>query len=296
VDRGGSVFLPVGAALASAGGVVAAGLTGGGWAILLAGLAGLLAGAAVRLHLRVRADHRRVLAALAHRDRLLQHAARLQARSELTGMVVHRLRNQLQVAAGHTSLGLHEAPAERSARLREVEAAIIACRELTDVLLGGPVRAQAQDVDAAALVARTAGALRHLLPLEVELQVAVPDRPAMVCAAAGELEDALVNLIVNASQAVGAQGRILISLRSADGVVTIAVADDGPGIAPEHLPQLFQPFFTTKGPGFGTGLGLASVERFARSNGGAVDVQSRPGEGACFTLRLPAAQGAALRA
>ncbi|MGH7341018.1 MAG: sensor histidine kinase, partial [Candidatus Rokuibacteriota bacterium] len=97
---------------------------------------------------------------------------------------------------------------------------------------------------------------------------------------------AFANLIRNAREAAGPGGLLEIDV-SCDGPGRVAIrfSDDGPGIAPEHLPRLFQPFFTTKEGGHG--LGLALVHRVAQAHDGEVRVESRPGSGTAFTLALP---------
>lgn len=101
-----------------------------------------------------------------------------------------------------------------------------------------------------------------------------------------QLAQVLHNLLRNGLEAVGAQGRVRVSARREGAEVAIAVADDGPGIRPEDLPRLFEPYFTTKEAG--TGLGLAISERIVKEHGGRIEVESRLGQGATFTVRLPA--------
>jgi signal transduction histidine kinase len=95
---------------------------------------------------------------------------------------------------------------------------------------------------------------------------------------------------MNALQAVGRRrdGRIVLATRCAGDLAVIEVTDNGPGIARELHERIFDPFFTTKDPDQGSGLGLAIAFDIARDHGGLLDVRSRPGEGATFTLRLPA--------
>lgn len=107
-----------------------------------------------------------------------------------------------------------------------------------------------------------------------------------------EVEQVLVNLLTNAEQAMHAahgRGHLRVATRSAGDAVEVAIADDGPGIAPEHLSRLFDAFFTTKAVGVGTGLGLSIARRIARDHGGDLLAASTPGSGATFTLRLPTA-------
>ncbi len=110
-------------------------------------------------------------------------------------------------------------------------------------------------------------------------------------ARAGELREVLMNLLENARDAVGADGNVTVSAQRVDGRIELHVADDGPGIPAELLPRIFDPHFSTRSSG--TGLGLAIVRRLVESWGGSVSVDSRPGEGTRFTVRIAASDDAA---
>ncbi len=104
------------------------------------------------------------------------------------------------------------------------------------------------------------------------------------------LTQVLVNLLLNAAQAIGPNhGQIRLTAVQADGWLELCIADSGPGIAAEILPQIFKPFFTTKAPGQGTGLGLPICQSIIQQHGGTISVGSSPIGGSAFTLRLPAA-------
>jgi len=125
---------------------------------------------------------------------------------------------------------------------------------------------------------------------DAELVLPAPPGPCLVAVGHEELVGVLVNLVGNALDALPAgRGRVEVALRRGDGAIELEVRDDGVGIAPEHLPRLFDFFFTTKPPGKGTGLGLSLVDRVVRNAGGVVRVASEPGRGACFTVVLPTA-------
>ena len=110
---------------------------------------------------------------------------------------------------------------------------------------------------------------------------------------AAELEQVILNLVLNAFDAVGPSGRIAIRTREdPDGGVRLQVEDDGCGIAPEHLPKLFEPFFTTKPVGRGIGIGLSTCYHIIQAHGGDIGVDSTPGRGSRFTVQLPAARKA----
>jgi signal transduction histidine kinase len=102
-----------------------------------------------------------------------------------------------------------------------------------------------------------------------------------------QVTEALVNLLVNAHEAMPEGGRVTVSIRLDRGRVAVEVADTGCGIPPDHMTRIFEPFFTTKASG--TGLGLTNVKRLVEDNGGAIEVHSEPGVGTRFALRFPPA-------
>jgi signal transduction histidine kinase len=124
-----------------------------------------------------------------------------------------------------------------------------------------------------------------------------PQETMQVMGCDGELQQVFTNLIVNALDAMNEAGaggapcapggRLAVSLSAEDESVVVRVADTGPGIAPDKLETIFQPFYSTKLNRGGTGLGLAISHEIVRRHGGELSAASRPGEGACFTVRLP---------
>ena len=106
-----------------------------------------------------------------------------------------------------------------------------------------------------------------------------------------QLQQVLVNLLLNARDALTAGGTLKVAARPDHQRLRIDVADNGAGIAPEHLRYIFDPFFTTKAPGRGTGLGLAIAARIVEGFGGRITVVSHPGGGSCFTVWLLLAEG-----
>jgi signal transduction histidine kinase len=122
-----------------------------------------------------------------------------------------------------------------------------------------------------------------------------PDDPIRIPIDPGLIEDAVLNLIINAIDAVESNGQVSVRIARVESEraddsedAIIEVSDTGRGIPEEHLTQIFNAFFTTR-PG-GTGLGLPAVRRIARAHGGNVEVKSSLGEGSTFTLRLPVTQ------
>jgi len=113
-----------------------------------------------------------------------------------------------------------------------------------------------------------------------------PDLPAVPCYPQ-RLGQVFINLLVNAGQAIEKRGQVLLSTRSEGGEVIVKIRDTGRGIAPENLSKLFEPFFTTKDVGAGTGLGLHVAYKIVTAHRGRIEIQSVPGQGTEFTVRLP---------
>jgi signal transduction histidine kinase len=112
--------------------------------------------------------------------------------------------------------------------------------------------------------------------------------PRVLCAPQ-QLRQVFLNLIINAAQAVEPGGTVLVATRREGDHVIVSVADDGCGIPPHLLDRIFDPFFTTKPVGVGTGLGLGIAHQIVTSHGGEIQVESTPGIGTVFRVRLPAA-------
>jgi len=121
----------------------------------------------------------------------------------------------------------------------------------------------------------------------IELSCALCPQMPMLAADAGQLTQVLVNLVVNAVQAMPRGGRLTIETQVQDGHVACSVQDTGVGMTEEVLDRLFVPFFTTKEVNQGTGLGLPVVHGIITSHGGTIEVASTPGTGTKFTIRLP---------
>lgn len=124
------------------------------------------------------------------------------------------------------------------------------------------------------------------VPAGVRLVRELADTPPLHCHP-GQLNQALLSLLLNAVQAVNGQGEVVMKTMAGKGEVLVQVSDNGDGIAEENLSRIFEPFFTTREVGQGSGLGLTVCRDIIRAHGGTIEVQSRTGEGACFTVRLP---------
>jgi len=131
--------------------------------------------------------------------------------------------------------------------------------------------------------------LNHLLKDRVAVQRFLGELPPVVCIRS-QIDQVFLNLLANAAQAIQGEGSIAIETRAADGMAVVAIADSGPGIAPEVAGRIFDPFFTTKPVGEGTGLGLSISYEILKKHGGDIQAGNRPEGGAVFTVRLPIAR------
>jgi signal transduction histidine kinase len=147
------------------------------------------------------------------------------------------------------------------------------------------------DVDLRETISSTLSLVQHdLNHAEIEVAVVIPDSPPIVVGDPGALKQILLNLVKNAADAsCGAGARIEVSVREEKDWACIDVTDNGEGIHPDVMDRLFEPFYTTKEAGDGTGLGLAMCQNIAKAHGGSVSAYSELGQGSTFTLRLPLA-------
>jgi signal transduction histidine kinase len=163
------------------------------------------------------------------------------------------------------------------------------CRRITGGLLGF-ARSSAGEfgaVDLSRLVAETLVSLRpQKLFKYLDIEVIAPPLPT-VWADVDKLRQVLVNLCLNAAQAMAGEGRLVLRtlVQGADAV--IEVSDSGPGIPPEACEKIFEPFFSTKGRGEGTGLGLSICRRLVEDHGGTLTVECRANASTCFRLAIP---------
>lgn len=247
-----------------------------------------------------------------HLEMRLAHAEKLQALGQLAGSITHDFNNLIAVilgcceallvrigpgSAGHDDLGQIRATALRARQL---------VRQLLSFARKRPVRPIPLRLDRA--IDELAPLLRRLLGPAIALEVQHAAPLPLVRMDPGRFDQVILNLAVNARDAMPAGGRL--SLRTAatslppallaggarleGSCVQVEVADTGCGIPPEVIGEIFAPFFTTKSADEGTGLGLATVREIVRQCGGHVEVASESGAGATFRILLPAAEPAAL--
>ena len=245
----------------------------------------------------------------------LRQAQKMEAVGQLTGGIAHDFNNMLQGIAGSLDMVERRIGNGRAADvLRYLESArngVERAAGLTRRLLAFARRQRLQPrlLDPDALVAGMANLIRRTMGPAIRLELLLRDGVARVLCDPGELESALLNLCINARDAMPDGGQLKINTedvqltendtighdQAAPGLyVAVAVADTGHGMSQQVMARAFEPFFTTKALGQGTGLGLSQVFGFVRQSGGIVQLRDTPGRGTLVQICLPAREGADL--
>jgi signal transduction histidine kinase/ligand-binding sensor domain-containing protein/CheY-like chemotaxis protein len=239
----------------------------------------------------------------------LRQSQKMEAIGQLAGGVAHDFNNLLTVILGQSEMLTETSPplsaAERDGAVRDIKEAAQRATNLTRQLL---VFSRHQSltpvaVDLNQLVTGLSKLLRHLIGEHIELKTRLAPTPLGVLADPGMLEQVLLNIVLNARDAMPSGGRLAISSsavtvksghpRPAAGTakpgdyVCLSVNDTGGGIPSNILPQIFEPFFTTKESGKGTGLGLAITQGIVQKHGGWIEVETSSGQGTTFHVFLP---------
>jgi two-component system cell cycle sensor histidine kinase/response regulator CckA len=246
-----------------------------------------------------RAQRRRV-------EEQLRQAQKMEAIGQLAGGIAHDFNNILTIINGNAGLLLdnENLDPETVEALKQIFAAGERAASLTRQLLVFSRKqiASPQVIDLNDLIEESAKMLRRLIGERITLELDLAGKPPVIQADASMMEQVLLNLIVNARDAMPRGGRLIIrtqglTITTADtqhnpearpgDFVRLSVQDTGGGIAPEVLPRIFEPLFTTKEAGKGTGLGLATVFGIVRQHQGWLEVKSQLGEGTVFEVLLP---------
>jgi two-component system, cell cycle sensor histidine kinase and response regulator CckA len=264
--------------------------------------AGAIAGAATVA--RDISDRKQAEAAYQAVSARLRHAERMETVGQLTSSIAHDFRNLLGIITGYARLMAEEPGAGHDTRRMAGEILAVsdrAVRITRDLLLfSRRGRAEPEPVDLSALIV----SVRELLAVGLGARYTVaaepsPDPLPAVLFDRAQAEQVLLNLAVNARDAMPTGGTITIATSLAENYVEaggspsgrwvqLTVSDTGTGMSPEVVAHAFDPFFTTKPPGEGTGLGLSTVHGIIAGAGGSIEVQSQPGNGTRFCIRLPA--------
>jgi CheY-like chemotaxis protein len=226
----------------------------------------------------------------------------MEAMGRLAGGVAHDFNNLLTIINGYSDLLLQKMPHDDGRRglVEEIHQAGQRSASLTRQLLSFSRKQVVipRPLDLNVIVADTERLLRRVIGEDVELHLSLTPNLGLVRADKSQIEQVLLNLAVNARDAMPEGGKLSIGTASVDfdgghpGVhagsfVTLAVSDTGCGMTPEVRARVFEPFFTTKEPGKGTGLGLAVVHGIVLQSGGHAEVHSEPGIGTTFKVYLP---------
>lgn len=235
--------------------------------------------------------------------------ARLAAVGELAAGLAHEINNPLAFVRANLGLleghvkalaSADEAPAQGADRselegeaAELIEESLQGVARMSSIVQGvrrftdtGPRRRELVDLNE--LLEDTLGIARlQSRAGELEIAFSPGELPATACAPQ-DMRQVLLNLLVNAAEAMGRQGRIRVTTRSEAGEIVVDVLDEGPGMSAEAVARVFDPFYTTKQTGEGTGLGLTIAWHIVDAHGGFIEVESAPGEGSRFSVHLPA--------
>ena len=249
---------------------------------------------------------------LREREQQLRQAQKMEAIGKLAGGVAHDFNNLLTVIGGSAQFLMEEQGLSETAQrdVKEIASASVRAAKLTRQLLAFSRQQELtrEKLDLRDIVQDVARMLRRLLGEDVVMDVETVDRPCVVDVDPGQMEQVIMNLTVNARDAMPKGGRLLVEVGHAvlceDDLagftetqdmapgphVTLSVTDTGSGMDEATRNRIFDPFFTTKAEGEGTGLGLSTVYGIVKQHRGHISVYSEPGEGASFRAYLPEAE------
>ncbi len=260
--------------------------------------------------LRDLTDHKRASDDLLKMQDQLRQAAKMEAVGRLAGGIAHDFNNQLTIVQGYCNLLLDKLPHKHSGRklVREILRAAERSAKLTGQLLafGRKQLLNPELLDVNKVLTDLLDPLRRMIREDIQVEIQIAPELWQVEADRNQLEQAIINLAINARDAMPGGGRLTIKAHNAvlDGKymlrhmgtsggphVCLSVSDTGMGMDEATRQRIFEPFFTTKPMGKGTGLGLAMVYGFVKQSGGHMDVTSEAGQGACFNIYFPRSEG-----
>ena len=245
-------------------------------------------------------------------ERKLRQAQKMEAIGTLASGVTHDFNNILGAIIGYAELCLWDLPADSSMRqnLEQVLVAGDRAKDLVQQILTFSRQAEQEKkaLNLGPVIKESLKLMRATLPATVELRQDISAEPCLVMADPVQMQQVVMNLCTNAAHAIGDRpGMIQVTLKQLDvdqdraashpdlaagRYLRLSVGDNGRGIAPEHIEKIFDPYFTTKKPGQGTGLGLSTVHGIVKTHGGVINVYSEPDQGATFSVWLPLADEA----
>lgn len=237
-------------------------------------------------------------------ERQLQQSQKLESIGNLAGGIAHDFNNILSSVLGFTEIALEEVPKNTSLEdnLQEVYSAGNRAKELVKQILAFARQSDEKQspVQPSVIAKDVLKFIRSTIPTNIEIHQDI-ESESYIIGNAIQIDQILMNLVTNAAHAMEASGGVLnvslkdkvlegkdllIGMRQGD-YLELEVSDTGPGIPPEIIGSIFDPYFTTKGPGEGTGMGLATVHGIVESYGGKITVNSPPGKGSSFKIYLP---------
>lgn len=237
-------------------------------------------------------DRRAVVEAKEALVQQLLHAQRVEAMGQLTGGVAHDFNNLITAVIGNVEMAMLDLDADAQAyvALNDARRAAARAGRLTQQLLGlSRVETKSRSVEVHRAFSSLASVVASLLGEDVELRVLECPPDLRVSLPPVQLDQVLLNLVVNARDAMPDGGTIVLDASRDETDVVIRVADTGTGMDEATRARVFDPFFTTKDADKGTGLGLSTVHSILTAHGGSIEVQTAPGAGTTFSLRIPLA-------
>ncbi|HEY8646118.1 MAG TPA: ATP-binding protein [Gaiellaceae bacterium] len=228
----------------------------------------------------------------------LRQAQKMDSIGKLAGGIAHDFNNLMTAVIGYSDLLLQQSGADDPgrAKMEAIRDSAVRASDLTRQLLAFSRRQilQTQEIDLRDVVQKMDTLLKRLIGEDVRLQTLFGSVPVIVRADQTQLEQVVMNLAVNARDAMPEGGTLTVSVRTDGDAAVLSVIDDGLGMGEETQAQIFEPFFTTKPLAEASGLGLSTVHGIVGQSGGTVHVDSEPGQGTTFTIRLPMARVAVL--
>jgi signal transduction histidine kinase len=219
---------------------------------------------------------------------ITEQQQRLELLGQMASGIAHDLNNQMMLILNHLDFALRQIPAHQPVRsdLVDVKKAAERCTEMIGSLLtfGRPTLAKLTKTDLSGVLGETARLLRRVMPATIDLRFSIDPALISIFADETQIQQVLLNLAVNARDAMPHGGILEIEVKNYGGTVAITVRDTGCGMSAETLGRIREPYFTTRAARGGTGLGLAMVARILDEHQAVMSVESSVGEGSTFHI------------